>query len=135
MHNSESVPLIWRWTEGHLTFERFSQELLSFEHFAARLLRHVWAAMAVLGAELVLGVIGYTTIAHLTPIDALYNAAMLAGGQGPVDLMPTWQAKIWGSFYALFSGAFGMIILGLLVAPIWHRCEHWHRRHNHHQPT
>ena len=66
-------------------------------------------------------------LAHLRyegGIDSLLNAAMILTGMGPVDPMKTTGAKLFASFYALFSGIVFLTSAGVLFAPIFHRFLH-----------
>jgi hypothetical protein len=49
---------------------------------------------------------------------------MLLGGMGPVDELHTTGAKLFASFYALFSGILFLVSIGILFAPIVHRFLH-----------
>ncbi len=73
---------------------------------------------------LLVGMAGYHWIAGLSWIDSLLNAAMILGGMGPVDEMTTVAAKIFASFYALFSGLVFVGAAGVLLSPLFHRLLH-----------
>ena len=49
---------------------------------------------------------------------------MILGGMGPVNPLPTDGAKIFASFYALFSGLMFIGIMGVVLSPIVHRFLH-----------
>jgi len=74
--------------------------------------------------SLALGVLGYHLIAGLSWIDAVVNAAMILTGMGPVNEMTTVGAKLFASFYALFSGVAFLTIVAVLLAPAVHRFLH-----------
>ena len=71
-----------------------------------------------------IGVFGYHYLGGLNWIDSLLNASMILGGMGPVDPLHSDAAKIFASFYALFSGLAFIGIASLLVAPFAHRFLH-----------
>ena len=71
-----------------------------------------------------MGVAGYHFFAQLGWIDSLLNASMILGGMGPVDPLQNNAAKIFASFYALFSGLAFISIMSVLVAPFAHRMLH-----------
>ena len=71
-----------------------------------------------------IGVLGYHGLAHLSWIDSLLNASMILAGMGPVDPLPTSAAKLFASFYALFSGLAFIGIVSVLLAPFVHRLLH-----------
>ena len=49
---------------------------------------------------------------------------MILTGMGPVSPMETTAAKLFSSFYALFSGIVFLGIAAILFAPIAHRFLH-----------
>ena len=77
-----------------------------------------------MSVSLALGVLGYHLVAGLSWIDALVNAAMILTGMGPVNEMTTVGAKLFASFYALFSGVAFLTIVAVLLAPAVHRFLH-----------
>jgi hypothetical protein len=71
-----------------------------------------------------MGVVGYHSIGGLSWIDSLLNASMILGGMGPVDPLHSNAAKLFASFYALFSGLAFVGIASLMIAPFAHRLLH-----------
>jgi hypothetical protein len=57
-------------------------------------------------------------------VDALLNASMILGGMGPVDVLKTDAAKIFASFYAIYSGIVLIATAGILLTPPLHRLLH-----------
>jgi hypothetical protein len=92
--------------------------------FLLRLLRSLGIGTVVIGACLALGVVGYHVFAKLSWLDSLLNASMILTGMGPVDPMTTTGAKLFASFYALFSGVAFITTIGVLLAPAVHRFLH-----------
>lgn len=80
----------------------------------------VVAGMTVTVAVIV-GVAGYRFLNHEAWLDALVDATMILGGMGPVSPLTTTSAKLFASFYALFSGLVFIGTAAILVAP-W---AHW----------
>lgn len=74
--------------------------------------------------SLFLGVIGYHIFAGLGWIDSLYNASMILTGMGPVAVLTTNAAKVFASFYALFSGIAFLSTVAVFFAPVVHRFMH-----------
>jgi hypothetical protein len=105
-------------------YERRKQPLLSRAKFLKRVGRHGLVALGVLSFGLGIGVLGYHWLAHLSWIDSLLNASMILGGMGPVDPLPNNAAKLFASFYALFSGLAFIGIVSVLLAPFVHRMLH-----------
>ena len=105
-------------------YEHRKQPLLSRAEFSKRVGRHGLVALGVLVAGLGIGILGYHFIAHLSWIDSLLNASMILGGMGPIDPLPNNAAKLFASFYALFSGLAFVGIVSVLLAPFVHRLLH-----------
>ena len=105
-------------------YERRKQRLLSRFEFGKRVGRHGLMALGVLVFGLGIGVAGYHWLAHLNWINSLLNASMILGGMGPVDPLPTNAAKLFASFFALFSGLAFIGIASVLLAPFVHRMLH-----------
>jgi len=80
--------------------------------------------MIVLFVGLGIGVLGYHVLDGLSWIDSLLNASMILGGMGPVDPLRSSAAKIFASFYALFSGLAFIGVASLIIAPFAHRLLH-----------
>jgi hypothetical protein len=92
--------------------------------FALRVLRSLVVASGVIGCSLGLGVIGYHHWAGLPWLDSLLNASMILSGMGPVSELHTARAKLFASFYALFSGVVFITSVAILLAPVVHRFLH-----------
>src|SRR5438874_1407143 len=105
-------------------YERRNHPLLSRAKFVRRVGRHALIALVAIAIALGIGVIGYHSLGGLGWIDSLLNASMILGGMGPVDPLKTSAAKIFASFYALFSGLAFIGIASLMVAPFAHRILH-----------
>lgn len=73
---------------------------------------------------LAVGVLGYHWTTGMDWIDAFLNASMILTGMGPVNPLTTVSAKLFASFYALFSGLVFVTVMGLVIAPIFHRMLH-----------
>ena len=107
-------------------YEHRTQPLLSTPKFLKRVARHWVAGVGVLGLGLGGGILGYHYIVRCNWIDSLLNASMILGGMGPVGepLKTSAGAKIFASFYALFSGLAFIGIVSVLLAPFVHRLLH-----------
>jgi hypothetical protein len=105
-------------------YENRRRRLLTPAQFARRVLGHISFATGVIALALYVGMAGYHYLAKLNWVDSLLNASMILGGMGPVDTLKTDDAKIFASFYALFSGLVFIGVLGVLLAPFIHRLMH-----------
>ena len=105
-------------------FESRHEPILPTRIFIRRLLYCVGLALVITGVALSIGVGGYHFVAGMPWIDALLNASMILTGMGPVDVLKSNAAKLFASFYALFSGVVFISLMGLLLSPIAHRVLH-----------
>lgn len=106
-------------------FEHHREPLASRAEFTRRILRFSSLSIGIILFSLGIGILGYHYIVGLDWIDSLLNASMLLGGMGPIvtDLKTT-SAKLFASFYALFSGMVFLVAIGVLSTPILHRFLH-----------
>lgn len=107
-----------------MTYEHRHQRLLSRAEFAMRMVRHVFAALVIVFASLIGGILGFHFISGLSVIDSILNSAMLLGGMGPVGNLGGDWGKLFASFYALYAGLVFIAVAGLLSAPVFHRLIH-----------
>jgi hypothetical protein len=92
--------------------------------FARRVAQNAALGAGLIVVSLGIGVVGYHVSAGLGWVDALLNASMILTGMGPVAELTTDGAKIFASFYALFSGVAFLTIVAVLMAPLVHRFLH-----------
>ena len=105
-------------------FEHRNQKLASQAEFRKRVLASLGVAGVLIACSLLLGVLGYRWLGGLGWVDALLNASMILGGVGPVDVLQTGAAKIFASFYALYSGIVLIATAGILLTAPLHRLMH-----------
>jgi NO-binding membrane sensor protein with MHYT domain len=105
-------------------YESRLEPLLTRAQFARRVFGHIGVAVGAAAIALYVGMAGYHYLAGLNWVDSLLNASMILGGMGPVDALKTDAAKIFASLYALFSGLVFVGLLGVLLAPFFHRAMH-----------
>ena len=109
-------------------YEHKKEQLASKTIYRKRVRNNVSLSLLILLCSLGIGIMGYhLTIPEFDWYDCLLNASMILSGMGPVIdnhilLSPT--AKIFASFYALFSGITFLSTFGILIAPIIHRFFH-----------
>ena len=92
--------------------------------FLRRLAKSALLGLVFIAASLLLGAAGYHAFAGLAWIGALLNASMILTGMGPVDPLRTDGAKLFATFYSLFSGVAFLTIVGVMLAPLVHRFLH-----------
>ena len=105
-------------------FEQRAKPVISRRNYYVRQLKFLSYSAMLMSFGLMVGVFGYHWIAGLPWLDSLLNASMILGGMGPVDILQTPSAKVFASFYALFSGLIFISMSGILLAPFAHRLLH-----------
>jgi len=109
---------------SRIKLEHKNSQLLSRGDFFVRMGWYVFFGCLFLACSLGLGTVGYHITANLGWVDAFLNASMILTGMGPVDKLETQTAKIFASFYAIFSGVAFLTFCGVLFTPIYHRFIH-----------
>lgn len=104
--------------------EKTNQTLASLPKFLRRMAFHLLFALLAIIIALFAGMSGYHFYEKMPWVDAFVNAAMILSGMGPLGNLSTEAGKLFAGFYALFSGLFFILILGIIYAPIMHRFIH-----------
>lgn len=107
-----------------MKLEHLNERVVPLPHFIARLGRYALFSFTLIAASIVIGVVGYRSFADLTWIDSFHMSCMILTGMGPVIEMKTDGAKLFSSFYALYSGVAFLSIVGVFLTPIVHRILH-----------
>ena len=89
-----------------------------------RMVNHLAAALALMIASIIFGMLGYMLSEHLSWTDAFLNTTMLLGGMGPVNIPITEGGKLFAGFYALYSGLFFIVSAAIILTPVMHRVLH-----------
>lgn len=105
-------------------FEKRHQPLASMSTFISRALVMALVAFCLTAIFVMTGSVGFHFLAKLSWLESAYNAAMVVPGVGLADPMPNAASKIFAGLYALFSGLFFAVIIGVLFAPFAHRLYH-----------
>lgn len=101
-----------------------NRNILPVHLFVRRMIKYFFIAASIGIVSLSIGVLGYHWLGHLGWVDSLLNASMILGGMGPVDPLHDADAKIFASFYALFSGVIFLTTVAIFLSPIAHRLLH-----------
>lgn len=104
--------------------EHRKQKVVPLPRFLFRLLRYGLFSFALILFSVGIGTVGYYYFAQLYWIDSFHMSCMILTGMGPVAEMKTEGAKLFSSFYALYSGVAFLSILAVFFAPIIHRLLH-----------
>jgi hypothetical protein len=106
-------------------YEHRGEPIAPARVFRRRMLDSSRVVFVIIAVSLALGMAGYHWIGRIPSwVDCLYNASMILGGMGPVDDLHGAAAKIFASFYALYSGIVLLASVGLLLSPALHRLMH-----------
>lgn len=101
-----------------------AKALPPLHRFLFHLLLSVSSGIFAIIIALLIGMAGYHGFEGMPWVDAFVNASMILSGMGPVTTLVTNGGKMFAGFYALFSGLFFIVILGVIFAPIIHRFFH-----------
>jgi hypothetical protein len=87
---------------------------------ANNMLRTGMALVPVVAATLLVGMLIYHNVEHLSWSSSFLNAAMLLGGMGPIDPLRTEAGKWLAGSYALLAGLLVLVVTGVMIAPVIH---------------
>jgi len=107
-----------------MRFEHRRQRVIPLPLFMLRVGRYTLFCLALMGFSLGIGILGYATLGGLSLLDSFHMASMILTGMGPVETMTTPAAKIFSSFYALYSGIAFLSITAIFLSPVIHRLLH-----------
>jgi hypothetical protein len=107
-----------------MKLENRKQKVVPLPHFILRMGRYGLFALSLIIVSVVIGTLGYRHYGQLDWIDSFHMACMILTGMGPVKEMTTNEAKLFSSFYALYSGVAFLSIVAVFFAPIIHRLLH-----------
>src|SRR5262245_60020018 len=105
-------------------YEPRTEPLLPHAEYLRRQAWHVLMALGTLLLSLLAGMAGYRYLEGLGWMDAFLNAAMLLGGEGPIEQPHTEGGKLFAGAYALYSGVLFIGLAGVILAPAAHRLLH-----------
>ena len=107
-----------------MKFEHHKQKVIPFPQFLKRLSRYALFAFVLIIISVSVGTIGYHFFGQLKWLDSFHMSCMILTGMGPVVEMKTALAKLFSSFFALYSGVAFLSITAVFFAPIVHRLLH-----------
>ena len=98
--------------------------MVPFRTFLIRMGRYALFAFVLVIISVTIGVFGYHYFGKLGWLDSFHMSCMILTGMGPVVEMETSGAKIFSSFFALYSGVAFLSITAVFFAPVIHRLLH-----------
>jgi hypothetical protein len=107
-----------------MKLENRKQKVVGLPLFMVRMSKYAVFTLLLITISIGIGVVGYMTLGHTSFIDSFHMACMILTGMGPVVEMKTTGAKLFSSFYALYSGVAFLSITAVFFAPIIHRVLH-----------
>jgi len=107
-----------------MQFEHKKQELVPFRIFLLRQVKYGLFALSLITFSMGIGTAGYHHFGVLSWLDSFHMSAMILTGMGPVESMTSNAAKLFSSFYALYSGVAFLSITAVFFAPLVHRLLH-----------
>jgi hypothetical protein len=107
-----------------MKLENKTEKVVAIPHFLNRMVRYALFSLLLIVFSVGIGVLGYHFMGGLNAIDSFHMACMILTGMGPVVEMQNNAAKLFSSFYALYSGVAFLSITAVFFAPIVHRVLH-----------
>ncbi|HLF62831.1 MAG TPA: hypothetical protein VI603_03725 [Saprospiraceae bacterium] len=107
-----------------ITLEHRKQQVVPLPHFLFRIVRYTLFAGVLIVISVCIGTIGYHHFGQISWLDSFHMACMILTGMGPVSEMKSDAAKLFSSFYALYSGVAFLSITAVFFAPMVHRVLH-----------
>ncbi len=94
------------------------------KHYYNAVLKSSLLAITILTFSMCIGTWGYCHFYNLTLVDGMLNASMILTGMGPIDMAPNDSAKLFATFYALYSGVAFLTSVAVIFGPVLHRFLH-----------
>jgi hypothetical protein len=107
-----------------MKLEHRKQKIATFPRFLVRMLRYAAVSLVLIIVSVGAGTLGYYFFGHLGWLDSFHMSCLILTGMGPVMEMKTADAKLFDSFFALYSGVAFLSIAAVFFAPIVHRVLH-----------
>ena len=107
-----------------MKLEHKTERLIPIPKFLIRVFRFGFFAFLLIVISEIIGVVGYHQLCQLSWIDSFHMSSLILTGMGPVAEMKTDSAKIFSSFYALYSGVAFLTISAVFFTPLVHRLLH-----------
>src|ERR1051325_3180063 len=107
-----------------LGLEHRKQEVVPLPHFFLRIVRYGLFSVILMLVSVGLGTWGYHYFGQLNWLDGFHMSCMILTGMGPVAEMTSEKAKLFSSFYALYSGIAFLSITAVFLAPVFQRILH-----------
>lgn len=109
-----------------MKLENQKQRVANLYHFLGRMIGYNLIAFMIVVFSVSIGTIGYHYFGVTSWLDSFHMACMILTGMGPVVPMTCFSssAKLFSSFYALYSGIAFLSMTAVFFAPIIHRILH-----------
>jgi hypothetical protein len=107
-----------------MKFENKKQKVADVNVFVKRVFRYMLFALILIVFSVGIGTVGYKYFGAPSWVDAFHMACMILTGMGPVISLDTDAAKLFSSFYALYSGVAFLSSTAVFFSPIIHRLLH-----------
>jgi hypothetical protein len=107
-----------------MKFEHKKQKVADVNVFVKRVFRYMLFALILIVFSVGIGTVGYKYYGAPSWVDAFHMACMILTGMGPVISLDTDAAKLFSSFYALYSGVAFLSSTAVFFSPIIHRLLH-----------
>jgi hypothetical protein len=107
-----------------MKLEHSGQNVAPLGKFIIRLGHYSAFSFTLIFVSLLIGTLGYNYFGGLSWLDSFHMASMILTGMGPIAEMTSDEAKLFSSFYALYSGIAFLSVTAIFFAPVIHRLLH-----------
>lgn len=107
-----------------MKLEHRTEQVVPVNQFLIRLARYGFFAVLLTLGSVILGAMGYHYLGELSWIDSIQMSCMILTGMGPTAEMTSMPAKLFSSFFALYSGLAFLTITAVMFSPLIHRILH-----------
>jgi hypothetical protein len=107
-----------------MKLEHRTENVVTFNQFLVRLARYGIFAVLLTICSVLMGTLGYHFIGGISWIDSIHMSCMILTGMGPTAEMTSTEAKLFSSFFALYSGLAFLTITAVMFSPLIHRILH-----------
>jgi hypothetical protein len=107
-----------------MKLEHRKQKIVPFSRFLVRMGRYATFSLLLIILSVSAGTLGYHHFGQIGWLDSFHMSCMILTGMGPVVEMKADDAKLFSSFFALYSGVAFLSITAVFFAPIVHRLLH-----------
>ena len=105
-------------------YEKISEEVVSFERFLMRVLKHGLYVLGILALSIIVGAAGFIAFEDYSFDDAILNSAHVLAGLGLLEVPDTYAGRIFAVLLGMYASLFFLAAFSVIFAPVVHRILH-----------